>query len=208
MWAAAREIAQTCEPLRIAARQTGMTPLHPARAALPDAPPLKSRPGRPEAPSPPPRQTWLQTRRRLRLAVDDLRRAVIERCESHPDRTRLTVALDDAVADLETLIDGFDGPLIELLEAVETASDREVRDDVLRRVGAHVADGRTRFASDDLVELMDTNGFIELGLRSGLDAALAEIARQLGGTPPRSRTSSSASSSASSPSAHFSPFKT
>ncbi|ANH67544.1 hypothetical protein ABE85_08130 [Mitsuaria sp. 7] len=120
----------------------------------------------------------------MRLAVDDLRRAVIERCETHPDRARLTVALDDAVADLETLIDGFDRPLIALLDAAEATSDRVVRDDVLRRVGAHVADGRQRFASDDLVELMDTNGFIELGLRSGLDAALAEIARQLGGTPP------------------------
>lgn len=146
-----------------------------------DASPPKSRS---EAPFPAPRQTWTQTRRRLRLAVDDLRRAVIERCETHPDRARLTVALDDAVADLETLIDGFDRPLIALLDAADATSDRIVRDDVLRRVGAHVADGRQRFASDDLVEMMDTNGFVELGLRSGLDTALAEIARQLGGRPP------------------------
>ncbi|WP_431286411.1 hypothetical protein [Roseateles chitinivorans] len=112
--------------------------------------------------------------------MDDLRRAVIERCEAHPDRARLTIALDEAITDLETLIDGFDGPLVELLEAAEKASDRGVRDDVLRRVGVHVADGRQRFACDDLVELMDTNGFVELGLRSGLDAALAELARRLG----------------------------
>ena len=160
-----------------------MTTLPSSRVAPVDAPPPKSRPGRPEATSPPPRQTWTQTRRRLQLAVDDLRRAVIERCEAHPDRARLTVALDDAIVDLEALIDGFDRPLIALLDAADATSDRGVRDDVLRRVGTHVADGRERFASDELVELMDTNGFIELGLRSGLDAALAAIARQLGGAP-------------------------
>lgn len=148
---------------------------------------MKPRPGRPVATAPAPRQTWTQTRRRLQLAVNDLRRAVVERCGTHPDRARLTAALDDAIVDLEALIDGFDRPLIALLDAADAAdatSDRGVRDDVLRRIGAHVAEGRTRFASDDLVALMDTNGFVELGLRSGLDSALAAIARQLGGSPP------------------------
>ncbi|OWQ48053.1 hypothetical protein CDL60_05550 [Roseateles noduli] len=157
-----------------------MTNLPPSRVEPVGPPALKSRPGRPTAKCPAPRQTWTQTRRRLQLAVDDLRRAVVERCETHPDRARLTVALDDAIVDLEALIDGFDRPLIALLDAADATSDRSVRDDVLRRVGVHVADGRQRFACDDLVELMDTNGFVELGLRSGLDAALVELARRLG----------------------------
>ncbi|RZI58426.1 MAG: hypothetical protein EOP37_16090 [Rubrivivax sp.] len=159
-----------------------MTSPHAPRVAAPDALPARPRAG---DSLPPPRQAWLQTRRRLRLAVDDLRRAVVGRCEQHPDRARLTIALDDAIADLEVLLDGFDGPLIELLDAVERAPDRAVRDDALRRVGDHVDDGRRRFASDELVELMDTNGFVELGLRSGLDAALAAIARQLHDRPAR-----------------------
>ena len=35
---------------------------------------------------------------------------------------------------------------------------------------------------------MDTNGFVELGLRSELDSTLAAIARQLGGLPPTGPT--------------------
>ena len=129
---------------------------------------------------PPPRQIWRQTRRRLHLAVEDLRRAVIERCEHHPDRTRVVVALDEAIVDLEQLIDAFDGPLFELLDAADAASDRDVREDVLRRLGRYVAEGRHDFARDELVELMDDNGFVDLELRSGLDGALADLARRMG----------------------------
>lgn len=129
---------------------------------------------------PPPRQIWRQTRRRLNLAVEDLRRAVIERCEHHPDRTRVVVALDEAIVDLEQLIDAFDGPLFELLDAADAASDRDVREEVLQRLGQYVAEGRHDFARDELVELMDDNGFVELDLRSGLDGALADLARRMG----------------------------
>ena len=154
-----------------------MTPLPLPHAASADLPEPTARRGRPQAPAS--RQPWIQTRRRVRLAVEDLRRTVIERCQTHPDRARLVEALDEAIADLETLISRFDEPLMALLDAANAASDREAHEDVLRRLDAHVADGRVRFAQDDLVELMDTNGFVELGLRTGLDAALAAIARQL-----------------------------
>lgn len=112
--------------------------------------------------------------------MEDLRRAVIERCEHHPDRTRVLVALDEAIVDLEQLIDAFDGPLFELLDAADAASDRDVREEVLQRLGRYVAEGRHDFARDELVELMDDNGFVELELRSGLDGALADLARRMG----------------------------
>lgn len=166
-----------------------MTTLPHPRVAAVDAPPPKSRPGRPEATPPAPRQTWTQTRRRLLLSMEDLRRTVIERCEAHPDRVRLIVALDEAIVDLEALLDDFDRPLTELLDAVRRAPDPECLRQAQRRAGAHVAQGRERFAADELVELMDTNGFVELGLRASLDVALAEIARQLGGAPEPAFTS-------------------
>lgn len=154
-----------------------MTPLPspPSSASLPPTP----RGATPPA-LPPPRQIWRQTRRRLNLAVEDLRRAVIERCEDHPDRTRVVVALDEAIVDLEQLIDAFDGPLFKLLDAADAASDRDVREDVLRRLGQYVTEGRQEFARDELVELMDDNGFLDLELRSGLDGALADLARRMG----------------------------
>ena len=133
---------------------------------------------RPAAP-----QVWTRTRRQLRLALDDLRQAVSQRCVAHPDRARLSIALDEAIVDLEALLDEFDRPLTELLDAGRRAPDPERLRQAQRRAGAHVAQGRKQFADDELVALMDTNGFVELGLRASLDAALAEIARQLGSEP-------------------------
>ncbi|MDH0866109.1 hypothetical protein [Mitsuaria sp. GD03876] len=145
-----------------------------------DASPRATPPQRGVPALPPPRQAWSQMRRRLHLAMADLRRVVLDRCDRHPERTRLALALDGAIGDLDKLLDAFDGPLIELLDAAETAPDREIREDVLQRLGTHMADGRARFAQDELVDLMDRNGFVDLGVQAQLDDALTALARRLG----------------------------
>lgn len=125
-------------------------------------------------------QPWMQMRRRLRLAMADLRRVVLDRCDQHPERARLGDALDGAIADLDQLIAAFDGPLLALMAAAEAAVGDADRDALHDRLSRHLAQGRARFARDDLVALMDGNGFVELGVLATLEAALADVARRAG----------------------------
>jgi hypothetical protein len=113
---------------------------------------------------------WSAAKRRVQASLDDLAPVVRERCAPLPDAATIEEALADAIAEITAGLDRF-GEELARLGSDEAASDPGAG---LRALLARAGD---LLPPDELIQLMDENGFIEMSLEATLKAALRNLER-------------------------------
>lgn len=112
---------------------------------------------------------WSETTRHLSGMLDELAARVRQTCVAQPEARAIDHALELAIRDLKRDLRRFGDALARL------AADASTRDDpsaALRELLARSAD---LLPPDDLVELMDRNGFLELSLDATLKQTLLDL---------------------------------
>lgn len=142
--------------------------------------PLPRRPAGTDAPqaagTTPPAMTaalrcWSDTARQVRGTLNDLSPAVRGSCAERPDAAAIDRALDAAIVEITGGLTRFGDALTRLANEAHTPDAAAVG------LRALLNDASATLPPQDLLQLMDRNGFIECSLQETLTQALGRLER-------------------------------
>ena len=119
------------------------------------------------------RRCWSAAARRVQASLDDLAPVVHERCAPLPDAATIDEALADAIDEITAGLDRFG----EALAMLDDADADGAPDDPAAGLRSLLSRAGDLLPPNDLIQLMDENGFIELSLEATLKAALRDLER-------------------------------
>ncbi|WAC72146.1 hypothetical protein OU995_21675 [Roseateles sp. SL47] len=112
---------------------------------------------------------WLRTCEQVEAALEDLRRAVQAGCCAQPDRDLILLALDQACDDFRLSLSHWHQRWITALPLSSVQSAGQEARQALAR------DTRQWLVEEELIDLIDSNGFLELRLKDTLLDALKDM---------------------------------